>query len=66
MVNPSMVPPGPGMAGQAMVPGSSGQMNLRAPRPPAQTGSLFFSFLHQMFIGLFCIVQSLKIIIVLL
>lgn len=39
MANPSMVPPGPGMAGQAMVPGSSGQMHLRAPRP-SQTGLL--------------------------
>ncbi|XP_034551127.1 nuclear receptor coactivator 6 isoform X2 [Notolabrus celidotus] len=37
MPNPSMVPPGPGMAGQAMVPGSSGQMHPRVPRPPSQT-----------------------------
>lgn len=44
MANPSMVPPGSGMAGQAMVPGSSGQMHPRAPRPSAQTGFFFFSF----------------------
>lgn len=67
MVNPSMVPPGPGMAGQAMVPSSSGQMNLRAPRPPAQTGSLFFSFFSTSnvdWIILHCTV--IKIIIILL
>lgn len=39
MTNPPMVPPGAGMAGQAMVPGSSGQMHPRVPRPPSQTGS---------------------------
>lgn len=38
MANPAMVPPGPGMAGQAMVPGSSGQMHPRIQRPPSQTG----------------------------
>lgn len=43
MANPSMVSAEPGMAGQAMMPGGSGQMHLRAPRPPSQTGfSLFF------------------------
>lgn len=44
MANPSMVPPGPGMAGQAMVPGSSGQIHLRAPRPSSQTGLLIFKY----------------------
>lgn len=39
MANPPMVPAEPGMAGQAMVPGSSGQMHPRAPRPSSQTGS---------------------------
>lgn len=38
MANPAMVPPGPGMAGQAMVPGSSGQMHPRVQRPSSQTG----------------------------
>lgn len=42
MANPSMVPAGSGMAGQAMVPGSSGQMHPRVPRPPAQTGFVLF------------------------
>lgn len=42
MANPSMVPPGAGMAGQAMMPGGSGQMHPRVPRPTSQTG-LFFS-----------------------
>lgn len=37
MANPSMVPPASAMAAQAMVPGGSGQMHPRAPRP-AQTG----------------------------
>lgn len=35
MANPSTAPPG--MAAQAMVPGSSGQMHPRVPRP-SQTG----------------------------
>ncbi len=38
-----MVPPGPGMATQAMVPGSSGQMHPRLQRPSSQTGSVFIS-----------------------
>lgn len=47
MANPSMVPPGPGMAGQAMVPGSSGQMHPRVPRPSSQTGSgLYFLYVR--------------------
>lgn len=45
MANPAMVPPGPGMAGQAMVPGSSGQMHPRVQRPSSQTGSgLYFLY----------------------
>lgn len=61
MANPSMVPPGPGMAGQAMVPGSSGQMHLRTPRP-SQTGLLIFEKKStcQMSIQLFCIAQTLE------
>lgn len=60
MANPSMVPPGPGMAGQAMVPGSSGQMHLRAPRP-SQTGLLIIlKYTCQMSIQLFCIVQTVE------
>lgn len=39
MANPSMIPPGPGMAGQAIVPGSSGQMHPRVARPTSQTGT---------------------------
>ena len=48
MANPqgSMVPPGPSMAGQAMVPGSSGQMHPRAPRPPSQSGKENHSHSH--------------------
>ncbi|XP_033982359.1 nuclear receptor coactivator 6-like [Trematomus bernacchii] len=43
MANPAMVPPGPGMAAQAMMPGGSGQMHPRVPRPSSQTGSgLYF------------------------
>lgn len=38
MPNPSMVPTGPGMVGQNMLPGS-GQMHPRIQRPPSQTGS---------------------------
>lgn len=38
MNNPSMVPSGPGMAPQGMVPGSSGQMHPRGPRPATQSG----------------------------
>uniref|UniRef100_A0A1A8A2I9 PAX-interacting protein 1 n=1 Tax=Nothobranchius furzeri TaxID=105023 RepID=A0A1A8A2I9_NOTFU len=37
MANPSMVPPGPGMVGQAMLPGSSGQLHPRMQRHPSQT-----------------------------
>lgn len=37
MANPSMVPPGPAMSGQAMGPGTSGQMHPRVPRPSTQT-----------------------------
>ncbi|KAK1898840.1 Nuclear receptor coactivator 6 [Dissostichus eleginoides] len=37
MANPAMVPPGPGMAAQAMMPGGSGQMHPRVPRPSSQT-----------------------------
>lgn len=45
MANPSLVP---GIAGQAMVPGSSGQMHPRMPRPSSQTGSgLIFFFVQQ-------------------
>lgn len=44
MANPSMVPPGPGMVGQPMLPGSSGQMHPRVQRPPSQTGLDFFFF----------------------
>lgn len=45
MANPAMVPPGPGIAGQAMVPGSSGQMHPRIQRPTSQTGSgLYFLY----------------------
>nr|XP_043893542.1 nuclear receptor coactivator 6 [Solea senegalensis] len=33
MPNPQMAPSGPGMAGQAVMPGSSGQMHPRIPRP---------------------------------
>ncbi|XP_029580834.1 nuclear receptor coactivator 6 isoform X3 [Salmo trutta] len=40
MSNPSMIPPCPSMSGQAMVPGSSGQMHPRAPRPPSQTDAM--------------------------
>nr|XP_029479160.1 nuclear receptor coactivator 6-like isoform X1 [Oncorhynchus nerka] len=40
MSNPSMVPPCPSMSGQAMVPGSSGQMHPRAARPPSQTDAM--------------------------
>ena len=48
MANPpgSMVPPGPSMAGQVMVPGSSGQMHPRAPRPPSQSGKENHSSYH--------------------
>jgi len=38
MANPSMVPPGPGMVGQNMLPGNSGQIHPRIQRPPSQTG----------------------------
>lgn len=34
-----MVPPGPGMAGQGIVPSSSGQMHPRIARPSSQTGT---------------------------
>lgn len=48
MANPQMVPPGPGMAGQAMVPGSSGQMHPRVPRPPSQSGlALYLSYMKR-------------------
>uniref|UniRef100_A0AAY5L875 Nuclear receptor coactivator 6 TRADD-N domain-containing protein n=3 Tax=Esox lucius TaxID=8010 RepID=A0AAY5L875_ESOLU len=40
MSNPSMVPPGPSMSGQAMVAGSSGQMHPRAARPPQQADAM--------------------------
>ncbi|KAK3518652.1 hypothetical protein QTP70_006964 [Hemibagrus guttatus] len=40
MNNPSMVPSGPGMAPQGMVPGSSGQMHPRVPRPATQSDSM--------------------------
>lgn len=49
MANPSMVPPGPGMVGQAMLPGSSGQMHPRVQRPPSQTGlNYILFFTHQL------------------
>lgn len=40
MNNPSvpMGPQGPGMSGQVMVAGGSGQIQTRAPRPPSQNG----------------------------
>lgn len=45
MNNPSMVPSGPGMAPQGMVPGSSGQMHQRVPRPATQSGEKFIFIL---------------------
>lgn len=47
MANPQMVAPGPGMAGQAMVPGSSGQMHPRVPRPASQSGLVLSFSLHE-------------------
>lgn len=49
MANPSTAPPG--MAAQAMAPGSSGQMHPRVPRP-SQTG-----------LGVYVILQIIQVVI---
>lgn len=56
MANPSMVPPGPGMVGQTMLPSGSGQIHPRLQRPPSQTGSgfdFFYTLQLRMHIGLY-------------